>query len=258
MKKLFFGLFILFELAACEKNEEVEYIVNTTYFCPDFKSRYVSIICKDEKNNTINGMMREYILANKIHRTYKVSTHIPNGFWTCYDDDNKLISELTYKNGKRHGVSKNYYENCSLLLEQYYKKGQAIKTIYIHDNKGNTTQKPTNEKQLVNDQKTQIQYIDADILINKFKSNIVAFNKEFDNKTIHSYGRIARIGTYDGYAYLMINEPYSDAIQCKTKDINQVANLQQGEYIKFYGKYKSNPYSMNLDIELEQCIIEKP
>ena len=47
-------------------------------------------------------------------------SYVENGLLKRYDDENRLTSEITYRNGVRHGVARIYYLSGELSDEIFY------------------------------------------------------------------------------------------------------------------------------------------
>ena len=63
--------------------------------------------------NKKSGQENKESTGTKDKTTLRKS-HYPNG---------KLMSEVNYRNGKKHGLAKNYYQNGNLKLKLYYENG---------------------------------------------------------------------------------------------------------------------------------------
>jgi antitoxin component YwqK of YwqJK toxin-antitoxin module len=63
------------------------------------------------KNNLLDGLKKEFYPNNKIHRIAEYTAGLQNGSQKTYSNKGKLESELSFKNGKKHGAWHYYFDS---------------------------------------------------------------------------------------------------------------------------------------------------
>ena len=113
----------------------------------EYKSWYKNKNLKSEgfyRNDLMNGDWKFYyangnIMADgsflngngkKKNNTTKIPINGRTGNWTGWHENGVKWSELSFKNGKKHGVQKNWYDNGQKELQGEYEYGKPVRTWF--------------------------------------------------------------------------------------------------------------------------------
>jgi len=79
---------------------------------------------------------------NSIAYDKKLNTPI-NGVVTEYSDSGILLSETSYKEGKKDGVAKGYFDSGALLIERHFKEGGIVGVVKVYYESGGLAKEQT-------------------------------------------------------------------------------------------------------------------
>jgi antitoxin component YwqK of YwqJK toxin-antitoxin module len=88
------------------------------------------------KNNLLDGLKKEFYPNNKIHRIAEYTAGLQNGSQKTYSNKGKLESELSFKNGKKHGAWHYYFDSGVEAKLENWSEGETNGEFKELDEKG--------------------------------------------------------------------------------------------------------------------------
>ncbi len=87
-----------------------------------------------------DGKVLKYYSNGKLDQTFENKNGVANGDVTLYSNDSsgKISSVYNYKDGKRNGIFKTYYETGKLYKTGTYKNDTLIDHVYYFEENGDT------------------------------------------------------------------------------------------------------------------------
>lgn len=79
--------------------------------------------CQSDRDKIVGCVEKEIFLGFRVERPYKDGKK--NGVAKQYYESGRLQTETPFKDGKENGVEKSYYENGRLQFKKPYKDGRA-------------------------------------------------------------------------------------------------------------------------------------
>ena len=129
--RLFFSLFSILVLAACNNNLKEKVIAS-------FENGQPTIVRYYDKNDQC---VREvhYYENGALFMEGEMKDDVRNGEWISYFPDGKVQSTGFFENDKRTGKSQVYYENGNLWMDGSYKEGKRVGLWLYYDEQGYVT-----------------------------------------------------------------------------------------------------------------------
>ena len=153
MKKLLLGLFLIssalaFSARVVKFTETV--VKDNLRYAGQETTPYTGVV--DYKNGQADGSSKLYFPNGKLASEATFKNNVQVGVQKDYDENGKLVGELSFKNGKRDGVAKRYYPNGKVHIEAVYKNNLLDGPAKTYDENGKIIQQATfkDEKEIKN------------------------------------------------------------------------------------------------------------
>jgi len=116
---LFLSIFVLFFFSACTSPNLLGKTVKKEYFTGG-KIRSEFIL--DDKTGQ-NGLLKIYGYTGHMTSEVTIRNGVKHGIETGYDDEGRVLWRLNYVNGNQEGIQKAYYPNGDLMVTYTYVNG---------------------------------------------------------------------------------------------------------------------------------------
>ncbi len=189
-----------------------------THYVNGLKDGKSSIYIYDENDNLINKIENEY-------KEGKLYNGVENVY---YDNKNiKLKSSVTYVNGMKNGISKNYYENGNISYETNYENDVLNGISKSYDINGNVTCEENYENGVLNG--TLIKHIYKESIKNISISGVKKEEKKIDVNKSYSYAELLKDPSFfskkDQSSSIKKDDEYLQLSTPLHKEVNKVESI---------------------------------
>ncbi len=116
---LFLSIIVLFFFSACSSPSLLGKTVKKEYFTGGkIRSEFIM----DDKTGQ-NGLLKTYGYTGHMTSEVTIRNGVKHGIETGYDEEGRVLWRLNYVNGNQEGIQKAYYPNGDLMVTYTYVNG---------------------------------------------------------------------------------------------------------------------------------------
>ncbi len=129
-------MFSMLLLTACDSPSFGKNVEKKYYTGGQVRSEF---IWSDSSGN--NGVKKTYGYEGELTSTVKIANGVPHGIMSIYDSKRRVIRQIPYVNGKKHGIDKSFYPNGDRMITYTYQYGIKSGNAYTYNSNGSVCKK---------------------------------------------------------------------------------------------------------------------